>query len=90
MRSYLSLFTETNQYYTDEGNSITQSDYCRGQTLFAFDLTPDLGLRPLFGIWIRVKTLVRIGWQSTLICADVVTISTAMVCHLCTKSLKTF
>ena len=43
MRSYLSLFTETNQYYTDEGNSITQSDYCRGQTLFAFDLTPDLG-----------------------------------------------
>jgi len=43
VRSFLSLFTETNQYYTDEGNSISRSDYGGGHTLFAFDLTPDLG-----------------------------------------------
>ena len=43
VRSYLSLFTETNQYYTDYGNSISRSDYSGGHILFAFDLTPDLG-----------------------------------------------
>jgi len=43
VRSYFSLFTETNQYYTDEGNSISQSDHGGGHTLFAFYLTPDLG-----------------------------------------------
>jgi len=43
VRSYFSLFTETNQYYTDEGNIISRSDYGGGHTLFAFDLTPDLG-----------------------------------------------
>jgi len=43
VRSCLSLFTETNQYYTDEGNSISRSDYGGGHTLFPFDLTPDLG-----------------------------------------------
>ena len=44
VRSYLLLFIETNQYYTDEGNSISRSDYGGGHTLFAFDLTPDLGI----------------------------------------------
>jgi len=43
VRSYLSLFTETNQYYTDERLSISRSDYGGRHTLFAFDLTPDLG-----------------------------------------------
>jgi len=41
VRSYLSLFTETNQYYVDEGNGITRHDYPNGNTLFAFDLTAD-------------------------------------------------
>ena len=49
-----------------------------------------VGLQLLSGIWIQVKTLVRIGWQSTLIRVDVVTILTARVCHLCTKSFKPF
>ena len=43
VRSYLSLFTETNQYYTDEGLSISRSDYGGRHTLFVFDLTPDHG-----------------------------------------------
>jgi len=43
IRSYMSLFVETGQYYTDEGNDLTRKDYAGGNTLFAFDLTPDLG-----------------------------------------------
>ena len=43
VRSYLSLFTETNQYYVDEWNGITRTDYPHGNTLFAFDFTADLG-----------------------------------------------
>ena len=43
IRSYLSLFVETGQYYSDEGNDLTRSEYAGGNTLFAFDLTPDLG-----------------------------------------------
>ena len=51
--SYLSLFTETNQYYVDEGNGITRNDYPNGNTLFAFDLTADLGAAS--GHWELVK-----------------------------------
>ena len=53
VRSYLSLFTETNQYYVDEGNGITRNDYPNGNTLFAFDLTADLGAAS--GHWELVK-----------------------------------
>ena len=53
VRSYLSLFTETNQYYVDEGNGITRDDYPHGNTLFAFDFTPDLGAAS--GHWELVK-----------------------------------
>lgn len=42
VRSYIRLFSETGQYYLDEGNDITQQDFIHGNTLFAFDLTPDL------------------------------------------------
>ena len=46
IRSYLSLFVETSQYYPDEGiNNLTRTEYVGGNTLFAFDLTSDLGSR---------------------------------------------
>ena len=41
-RCYSSLFTSTGQIYQDEGNDLSLSDYSRGYTLYAFDLTPDL------------------------------------------------
>jgi len=53
VRSYLSLFTETNQYYVDEVNGITRNDYPNGNTLFAFDLTANLGAAS--GHWELVK-----------------------------------
>ena len=37
------LFTGTGKQFMDSGNSIERSDYSRGYTLYAFDLTPDLG-----------------------------------------------
>ena len=49
----LSLFTETNQYYVDDGNGITRTVYPHGNTLFAFDLTADLGAAS--GHWELVK-----------------------------------
>ena len=49
-----------------------------------------VGLQLLSGVWIRVKTLVCIGWWSILIRAGAVTILTATACHLRAKNFKTF
>jgi len=49
-----------------------------------------VGLQLLSGVWIRVQTLVCIGWRSILIRAGAVTILTATACHLLAKKLKTF
>ena len=43
IRSFLSLYTETGQYYLDKGMDLTKDDFRGGNALFAFDLTPDLG-----------------------------------------------
>lgn len=42
MRSYLTLYNGTGQYYKNEGNYINRDEYANGYTLFVFDLTPDL------------------------------------------------
>ena len=42
IRSYLGLFSATGKMNEDEGNNISRTDYGKGFTLFAFDLTPDL------------------------------------------------
>jgi len=39
----MTLFVEIGQYCTDEGNHLTRKDYASGNTIFAFDLIPDLG-----------------------------------------------
>lgn len=43
VRSYLSLFSGTGMLHQDVGNGISYNDYPQGYTLYAFDLTPDLG-----------------------------------------------
>ena len=41
--AYMSLFTGTGKQFADIGNNIKRDEYARGYTLYAFDLTPDLG-----------------------------------------------
>ncbi|XP_064612526.1 uncharacterized protein F54H12.2-like [Liolophura sinensis] len=42
LRAYHGLFAATGQLGRDEGNNISRTDYSRGYTLFAFDLSPEL------------------------------------------------
>ena len=43
LMAYLSLFAGTGKLFKDEGLDIAPEDYPRGYSLYAFDLTPDLG-----------------------------------------------
>jgi hypothetical protein len=43
INAYMTLFTGTEKQFVDEGNQIHRDDYAKGYTLYAYDLTPDLG-----------------------------------------------
>jgi len=43
VRAYNTLFRGTGKVFKDEGNALDRTTFSKGYTLYAFDLTPDLG-----------------------------------------------
>jgi len=61
INAYMSLFIGTGKSQKDEGNDISRSDYPKGFTLYAFDLTPDLAEHDHFNL--RREGSVRIDMK---------------------------
>ncbi|XP_078485345.1 uncharacterized protein F54H12.2-like [Ciona intestinalis] len=59
IRSYMSLFTGLNTFYTNASNGISREEYPRGFTLYAFDLTPDLASSGHFDLLMKRRLKYR-------------------------------
>eukprot|EP00057_Strongylocentrotus_purpuratus_P015148 XP_011669622.1 PREDICTED: uncharacterized protein F54H12.2-like [Strongylocentrotus purpuratus] len=48
--AYQTLYSGINSMFHDKGNQITRTDYDKGYTLYAFDMTPDLSTGDCFNL----------------------------------------
>lgn len=64
--AYMSLFTGTAKVFRDEGNQINRSDYARGYTLYAFDLSSDLSDTDSFNLTRHGTVRVNLNFGTAL------------------------